>query len=448
MNDGNARLALLCVAQFVVVLDATIVAIALPAIGDDLGVSATDLQWVLSAYTLTFGGLLMLAGRAADLAGRRRAFQAGLLLFAAASLACALAPTAAALVAARAVQGAGAALVAPSALALLVATEPEGARRTRALAVWTAAAAGGGASGWVLGGAISGSLGWEWVFAVNVPVGLAGAALAGRLLPESREPGAARLDVWGAVTLTLGVGAVLLGLTRGEAEGLTAVATLGPLAAGLALLALFAAIERRVPAPLVPHGALRAPGLALGVGAALALTGTTTPAMFLCVLHVQREGGVGPVEAGLLFAPFNLAVIAGSLAGPRVTARVGERAAMALGLGVVGAAAALLALSGGAVGAALLAAFVLMGGGLGFASVASTAAGTKGGDRPGLASGLLNTAAQLGTATGLALLVAPAAAAGFAWGWAGAAAVAVAAALAIAFVRRPVATARPRRSPG
>ena len=164
--------------------------------------------------------------------------------------------------AARAVQGAGAALVAPAALALLVATEPEGARRTRALAVWTAAAAGGGASGWVLGGAISGGLGWEWVFAVNVPVGLAGAALAGRLLPESREPGAARLDVRGALALTAGVGAVLLGLSRGEAEGLAAVATLVPLAAGLALLALFAAIERRAPAPLLPPGALRAPGLA------------------------------------------------------------------------------------------------------------------------------------------------------------------------------------------
>jgi len=448
VNDGNARLALLCVAQFVVVLDATIVAIALPAIGDDLGVSATDLQWVLSAYTLTFGGLLMLAGRAADLAGRRRAFRAGLLLFAAASLACALAPTAAALVAARAVQGAGAALVAPAALALLVATEPEGARRTRALAVWTAAAAGGGASGWVLGGAISGGFGWEWVFAVNVPVGLAGAALAGRLLPESREPGAARLDVWGALALTVGVGAVLLGLSRGEADGLTAVTTLGPLAAGLALLALFAAIERRAPAPLVPPGALRVPGLAVGVGAALALTGATTPAMFLCVLHVQREGGVGPVEAGLLFAPFNLAVIAGSLTGPRMTERVGERAAMALGLGVVAVAAVLLAVTGGAVNAGLLAAFVLMGGGLGVASVASTAAGTKGGDRPGLASGLLNTAAQLGTATGLALLVAPAEAAGYGWGWAGAAAVALAAALAIAGVRRPVAAARVRRSPG
>src|SRR5215213_7254358 len=293
MNGGNehgaARLALLCVAQFVVVLDVTIVAIALPAIGDDLGVSTAELQWVVSAYTLTFGGGLLLAGRAADLYGRRRAFRAGLLLFAAASLACALAPSAPVLVAARAVQGAGAALVAPAALALLVATEPAGAARTRALAVWTAAAAGGGASGWVLGGAISGGLGWEWVFAVNVPVGVAGAALAGRLLPESREPGAARLDVWGALTLTAGVGAVLLGLSRGEAEGLTAVVTLGPLAAGLSLLALFAAIERRAHAPLVPPGALRAPGLAVGVGAALALTGATTPAMFLCVLHVQDE---------------------------------------------------------------------------------------------------------------------------------------------------------------
>src|SRR4051794_34265471 len=181
-GDGRARLAVLCVAQFVVVLDATIVAIALPAIGADLQLGATELQWVVSAYTITFGGGLMLAGRAADVLGRRRVFRVGLVVFALASLACALAPTGAALVAARAVQGAGAALVAPSALALLVALEPDGPRRSRALAVWTAAAAGGGASGWVLGGAISGGFGWEWVFGVNVPVGLAGAALAGRLL--------------------------------------------------------------------------------------------------------------------------------------------------------------------------------------------------------------------------------------------------------------------------
>src|SRR3954464_10705522 len=196
---GGLRLALLCVAQFVVVLDVTIVGIALPAIRRDLGVDAADLQWVLGAYPLTFGGGLLLAGRVADLYGARRAFRSGLLLFAVASLACALAPTAPALIAPRAVPGAGAALVAPSALALLVAAEPAGSARSRALAIWTAAAAGGGASGWVLGGLITSGPGWEWVFAVNVPIGLAGAALAGRLLPpdERAEPGG--LDVPGAL---------------------------------------------------------------------------------------------------------------------------------------------------------------------------------------------------------------------------------------------------------
>src|SRR4051794_13577221 len=191
MLGGNerARLALLCVAQFVVVLDATIVAIALPAIGADLEVSATGLQWVLSAYTLTFGGGLMLAGRAGDLLGRRRVFRVGLVVFTLASLACALAPTAAALVAARALQGAGAALVAPSALALLVALEPDGPRRSRALAVWTAAAAGGGASGWVLGGAISGGRRWGGGFGGHVPHRPPRAGAARRGLPG--EPGGA-----------------------------------------------------------------------------------------------------------------------------------------------------------------------------------------------------------------------------------------------------------------
>src|SRR3954464_12906828 len=242
-RGGGLRLALLCIAQFVVVLDVTIVAIALPAIRRDLGFEPADLQWVISAYTLTFGGGLLLAGRVADLYGRRRAFRIGLLVFAAASLACALAPTAAALIAARAVQGTGAALVAPSALALLVATEPEGAARSRALAIWTAAAAGGGASGWVLGGLITSGPGWEWVFAVNVPIGLAGAALAGRLLPSDDPRGEGGLDLPGALTFTIGLGAVLLGLSRGWVL---------PVAAGLLMLVLFTPLQRRPPHPPLP----------------------------------------------------------------------------------------------------------------------------------------------------------------------------------------------------
>jgi MFS family permease len=402
MNRGNARLALLCVAQFVVVLDVTIVAIALPAIRRDLGFEPADLQWVVSAYTLTFGGGLLLAGRVADLYGARRAFRSGLLLFAVASLACALAPTAAALIAARAVQGAGAALVAPSALALLVAAEPAGSARSRALAIWTAAAAGGGASGWVLGGLITSGPGWEWVFAVNVPIGLAGAALAGRLLPSDDPRGEGGLDLPGALTFTIGLGAVLLGLSRGWVL---------PVAAGLLMLVLFTRIQRRSPNPLLPPGELRRPGLARGSLVALAITGTTSPAMFLAVLHAHTANG-------LIFAPLNVAVIAGSLASPKVPR------AMPAGLAAIAAGCALLALE-----APLLLALVVMGAGLGVASVASTKAGV-GDEAQGLASGVLNTAAQLGTAIGLAVIVAPAAALGFRWGWLSCAAIALSSSVA------------------
>jgi MFS family permease len=412
-DRGGVRLALLCVAQFVVVLDVTIVAIALPAIRRDLGFEAADLQWVISAYTLTFGGGLLLAGRVADLYGARRAFRLGLLLFATASLACALAPTAAALIAARAVQGAGAALVAPSALALLVATEPAGAARSRALAIWTAAAAGGGASGWVLGGLITSGPGWEWVFAVNVPIGLAGAALAGRLLPGAEEAGTGptkadggRLDLPGALTLTVGLAAVLFGLSRVEAGGWAV-----PMGAGVLLLGLFTRIQRGSASPLLPPGELRRPGLARGSLVALAITGTTSPAMFLAVLHAHTANG-------LVFAPLNIAVIAGSLASPKVPR------AMPAGLAAIAAGCALLALD-----APLLPALVVMGAGLGVASVASTKVGV-GDEAQGLASGVLNTAAQLGTAIGLALLVAPAAAFGFRWGWLACAAIALSSSIA------------------
>jgi MFS family permease len=387
--------ALLCLAQFVIVLDVTIVAIALPAVQADLAMSTTALGWVITAYTLTFGGCLLAAGRLADRVGRRRAFAVGLSLFGLASLACGLAPTVRALLAARALQGMGAALVAPSALALLTAARAD----ARALGWWTAAAAGGGASGWLLGGLLS-AIDWRWVFLVNVPLCAAAAALSRRVLPAGRSPRPVPLNARAAALATAGLAALVLGLTLLEERGPGAPATLVALATALALLAALALSECRARAPLLDPRLLRRPGVASANLVAAALTATTTPPMFLCILYAQRVLRLDPASAGLLFPPFSLAVVAGSLAGPRVVAAVGERAAMAGGLlTVAGGALALLG--------SLLGGFVALGTGLGVASVASTARGTRAldGAHRGLASGLLNTSAQVGTALGLALIV-------------------------------------------
>ena len=404
-------LGLLCVAQFVVVLDATIVAIALPEIQADLGFSRAGLQWVISAYTLVFGGFLLLAGRAADLWGRRRLFMVGLAVFTGASLACGLAATPLALVLGRIAQGLGAALVAPSALSSLTAAFPEGEGRGRALGVWTAAAAGGGATGWLLGGLLTGSLGWEWVFFVNLPVGLAGISLSPFLISESRDEGAPpRLDVAGAVSVTAGLTLLVYGITRVEEAGLTAPVTLVSLASSVVLLALFVIVEGWVRNPLVPLGIFRSRVLLGANLVALVLTASTTPPMLLCTLYVQQVLGFPPAQAGLVFPPFNLAVIGGSLLGPRLVARMGPRTTMVSGLFAIAAGSAgLLGVSphGGAYLLYLIPAFVLMGAGLGCASVASTTSGTAAADGglQGLASGLLNSAAQIGTVLGLAILV-------------------------------------------
>jgi MFS family permease len=415
----TAALVLLCTAQFVVVLDATIVAVALPAIRRSLGFDAAGLQWVLTAYALTFGGLLVAAGRAADLFGRRRLFRAGLVVFGSASLACGLAPSGAALVAARALQGIGAAIEAPAAFALMAATFPEPEARRRAVAWWTAAAAGGGASGWLIGGVLVEALGWPAVFLVNLPLCAAGVVVAPYLLAESRADGAReRIDLAGAVAVTAGLALLLHGLTRVDAAGAAA-----SLAGGALALAAFARIERRAEGPILPGWTLRRPGFAAANGVAVALCATTTPAMFLAVLYQQDVLHRPPLEAGLWCAPFNLAVIAGSLLRPRRSAR----AVMAGGLVTVAAGAlALSTLSP----AALPAAFVLMGTGLGWASVASTASGTAAlpDGAQGIASGVLTAAAQIGSAIGLALLVTLAGPVGYR----GAFAVAAAAAIAVA----------------
>jgi MFS family permease len=427
--------ALLCVAQFVVVLDATIVAIALPDIQDTLHVATADLQWVVTAYTLAFAGFLVLAGRLADLHGRRRVFMAGMALFTTASLVCGLSRSPGLLVAARTVQGLGAAAVAPAALAAITAGIPDGPERRRALGVWTAAAAGGGASGWLLGGVLTEQAGWPWVFLVNVPIGAAAVALAPLVVPESRAHGGRRgLDAAGAATLTSGLALVVLGLTRAQLDGVVAPLAAGGLGAGLALLALFARVEARAADPLLPASLLRADGLAGANLAAAALTASTTPPLLLCVLDLQGAQGRSPLVTGALFAPFNVAVISGSLLGPRAVRAIGARAAMALGLGGIAAGVLWILAFGGADAApvALVPAFLAMGVSLGCASVASTAAGTAaaGAAREGVASALLTTAAQLGTALGVAVLLSVAAAAGSWAAFAGAVVVALAGAAA------------------
>jgi MFS family permease len=360
--------------------------------------------------------LLLLAGRAADLYGRRRLFAIGLALFTVASLACGLASAPAMLLGARALQGLGAAIAVPAALSLLTTTFPKGPERARALGVWTAAAAAGGISGFFLGGVLAGALGWRWVFWVNVPVGVLCLALTPVLLAESRDQASARrLDVAGAVTGTVGLALLVYGFTHAEQAGFAAAGTLGTLALAAALLAGFWAIEGRVADPIVPHRVFRSRELVGASLAAFTLTAVTSPAGVLGSLYLQQALGYPPAATGLALLPFSLAAIAGSFIGAWLTAKVRARATIALGLVTVATAMLLLSRiptqrNGGLPW--LVAGLVIAGAGLTCASVAATAAGTAAaaGDAQGLASGLLNAAAQVGTALGIAALVTVAAA--------------------------------------
>jgi MFS family permease len=308
------------------------------------------------------------------------------------------------------VQGAGAAVVTPAALSLLTTTFPEGARRERALGVWTAAAAGGGATCFLVGGAVTQALGWRAVFLVNVPVGLLGLLLSPVLLAERRRPSAARLDLTGAVTLTGAMSSLVYALSQVEHAGPGSAGTWLPLAAAALLGGAFVARERRAAHPLIPLDALRRPGLAGASLVAMLLTAVTTPGALFSILYLQDLLGYPPTLVGLTIAPFSVAVVAGSLAGAMLAdvRRLGTRRAVAAGLLGVGLGAAALSTmtASGGLPLLLVAGFVLSGAGLGVASVASTAAGTAAvpAAQQGLASGLLNTAAQVGTALGLAVL--------------------------------------------
>lgn len=406
---GRAALAVLCTAQFVDVLDVNVVVVALPAIGRELGLDASELQWVVTAYALVFAGFLMLAGRLADMLGPRSLFIAGLALFTLASLACGLAREPLALILGRAAQGLGAAITSPAALAIITTSFREGAERNRAVGAWTAVAAAGGAAGVVLGGAITALLGWQWVFFVNVPVGLASLALAPLVLPApSAGPAARGLDLPGALTVTAGLALLVLAFSHAQRQGLGSPGVLAPLALAGGLLALFVPIERRVANPLVPLRIFRSRDLLGATLAAAALTASTSAGGVVAMLYLQGVLGYSAAVAGLAALPLSLSVIAGSVAGPRAIRRAGPRATIAWGLLCVCAGALItsrISATGGL-------GYVLAGGafegfGLGVASVAATASGTATvaeGER-GLASGVLTTAAQVGTAVGVSALI-------------------------------------------
>ncbi len=414
MKRTNLALALLCVAQFVNVLDVNVVIVALPSIQRSLGFSQEDLQWVFSAYVLFFAGFLLLAGRMADLFGRRRMFMAGLGLFALASLVCGLADSPLVLLAARAAQGLGAAITAPAALSIITTTFSEGPERNRALGVWTAVAAAGGAAGLVLGGLITDGLGWEWVFLINVPVGVLGVALAPMLLSESRDVAASRqLDISGAVTITASLVLLVYGFTVSEDSGFGSLAAVTTLVLSAALFAVFVSIESRAANPLVPLGVFHSRNLVGALFVTFTLTATTSPVGMLATIYLQRVLDYSPTFAGLTLLPLSILVIVGSLIGARLAGSLGVRVTMVSGLVMIATATLLMLGISAASGLAyVLASAILAGLGLGCASVAATSAGTSAvrHTAQGLASGLLNTFAQIGTAIGLALLTTLAAA--------------------------------------
>jgi EmrB/QacA subfamily drug resistance transporter len=402
-------LALLCVAQFMVVLDASIVNVALPSIGKGLDFSESDLPWIANAYLLTFGGFLLLGGRMADLLGRRRVFMGGLLLIAVASLAAGFSANQGQLIAARAAQGLGAAIISPAALSIVTTIFRDGAERNKALGAWGAVAGSGGAAGVLLGGILTDGLGWEWVLWVNVPVGLAAAAIAPRLIPESRSESATRhFDAAGAVSVTAGLSILVYALVDANDAGWGSTQTLGLLAASAALIAAFIAIELRSKAPLMPFRIFRLRTLTGANVVGLLLGASLFSMFFFITLYMQQVLGYSPIHAGLSYLPLSVAIIASAAGGGQLVTRFGFKPVLAAGMLFI--AAGLLWFSqvsvGGGFTTDILGPSLLAAVGLGFGFVTSTIAAVSGVEpqEQGLASGLINTSQQIGGALGLAVL--------------------------------------------
>ncbi len=401
-------LALLAAVQFMVVLDIAIVNVALPSIQTDLDFSQANLQWVISAYALVFGGFLLLGGRAADLLGRRRLFMLGLVAFTIGSLLCGLAWSEASLIGARAIQGLGAATISPAALAILMTTFAEGRERNIALGVWGAVGGFGAAAGVLLGGVLTDALSWEWIFFVNIPVGLAAVALAPVLLGESRDTRVKTFDALGAVLVTSGLTTLVLGITQGNEWGWSSIRTIGIFVLSAALLGGFVVWENRVAEPLMRFGILRTKTV-LGANVTGFILGTALFSMFLILtLYMQQVLGYSAMKTGVAY----LAVAGTSIIWANVAAmlvgRVGVRPLIAGGMAILAVGLILFAQVpvGGSYAANLLPGFLLVGLGMALCFVPISIAALAGVKQAeaGIASGLINTSQQIGGAVGIALL--------------------------------------------
>jgi EmrB/QacA subfamily drug resistance transporter len=402
-------LVIACLAQFMVVLDATVVNIALPSVQRGLHFSAANLQWVVNGYTLIFGGFLLLGGRAADLLGRKRLFVAGVILFSAASLLNGVAQSSGMLIAGRALQGLGGALVSPAALSIVTTTFTDGSQRTKALGVWSAIAASGAAVGLLVGGVLTDVASWRWVFFVNVPIGIATVALALRYITESRMDVAHRsYDVAGAAAVTGGLVILVYAIVKAQTYGWGSARTLGLGAVAIALLAAFLVIESRAKAPLMRLNIFRIRALAVADTTLLLVASAMFGMFFFASLYVQEVLGYSPLRAGLAFLPVSAGIVIGAGLAQQLIKRLGVRNVSVAGITL--ATAGMLVLTRlpvhGSYASDLLVGLLPLSIGMGLTFVPITLLGTSGvtGEDAGLASGLFNTAQQVGGSLGLAIL--------------------------------------------
>jgi EmrB/QacA subfamily drug resistance transporter len=404
-------LILCCVAQFMVVLDVSVVNVALPSIRGDLHFTGTELQWVVNAYTLTFAGFLLLGGRAADLLGRRKLLVAGLVIFAVTSLAGGLAQSKGMLIAARGLQGLGGAVVAPATLSVLSSTFTEGRERNRALGAWGAMGGAGGAAGALLGGILTQTLSWRWILFINIPIGLLAAMAVRHYVLESRSDTTARrnFDVAGALTVTAGLVVLVYGIVRTDTYGWTSAHTLITLAIGVGLLALFLLIEARLAkAPLVPLRVFGSRELSAANVVVITLGASAFAMWYFLSLYLQEVRGFDPIQTGLAFFPMAVGVVVGAQLAGRGTVRFGAGPLLALGMALI--CAGLLLFARAPTDATFwvdifpVSLLPALGIGLAFVPVTIAAMAGSAPHESGLASGLVNTSRQVGGSLGLAVL--------------------------------------------